>query len=110
MHNDTGQLVAFTKRYLEFKKIVEGQFSYSINQVDTEELLENLRAHVAEIKEVYLLLIAYETVLREILEKYEEWRQYLETIEEIAFLSQEELSGIRRLKELNFHLRTSVTL
>ena len=40
-------------------------------------MLDQLRTNVSEIKEIYLLLIVYESVLRELLERYEEWRQYL---------------------------------
>jgi hypothetical protein len=35
--------------------------------VSSDEILGELRLNVAEIKEIYLLLIVYETVLRELL-------------------------------------------
>jgi hypothetical protein len=77
MSNDVRLLITFTQKFVDFEATVRRIFPKRIVEVRPDELLEALRANVAEIKEIYLLLIVYETVLRGLLEKYEGWRQYL---------------------------------
>lgn len=109
MNNDVRLLISFAQKFVDFEASVRKLFPKRITELQPEELLNILRANVREIKEIYLLLITYETALRELLEKYEGWRQYLETVEEIAFLSVEELAGVRRLKELGLHAKAGLT-
>ena len=68
---------------------IKAIFTQSIFNVEVEGFLDKISSNVSDIKEIFLLMIAYEMLLRELLSRYDSWKLFLDTISEIKELSLE---------------------
>jgi hypothetical protein len=111
MSNDIQLLSGYIKKYLRFKERMEKIIPDPILSIKAKVFLDEILLNIKEVNEDYLLLISYETTIKEILDSYNEWKKYLSTIQELCCLSAEDLEEVELLKELRLrHELSEITL